>query len=353
MGISDNSSGPYNSKGYSYSVNSTGSSSLLLDTRSLEERITYGDILEQQPTLKIFSFLELQVATKDFDVDNVLGVGGFGKVYRGWIDLPSKPESKTVVAIKKLNSQSIQGFEQWQTEVNFLACLFHPHLVTLLGYCWEHKELLLVYEYMSKGSLEKYLFKRSMEPLSWDARISIALGAAHGLAFLHTLERQNYNAKLSDFGLAKFGPPGEDTHIATRIMGTYGYVAPEYVATGCLYVKSDVYGFGVVLLELLTGVPAIDPKRPNGQQNLVEWTRPILSKKNKVDSIMDARLYGQYTVKAAQETAKLTAKCLQREPKARPSMQEVVLVLQKIESMNGMVSDRRSNYSWSSDYASL
>ncbi|XP_028795268.1 probable serine/threonine-protein kinase PIX13 [Neltuma alba] len=310
-----------------------------------------GQILET-PNLKVFSFGDLKAATKNFKSDTLLGEGGFGKVYKGWLDektlTPSKAGCGIVVAIKKLNAESVQGFQEWQSEVNFLGRLSHPNLVKLLGYCWDAEELLLVYEFMPKGSLENHLFRRisNIEPLSWNMRLKIAIGAARGLAFLHASEKQviyrdfkasnilldgNYNAKISDFGLAKLGPLGGESHVTTRVMGTYGYAAPEYVATGHLYVKSDVYGFGVVLLEMLTGLRALDPKRPSGRQNLVEWVKPYLSSKRKLKAIMDARIQGQYSLKAASQAAKLALNCLQPDPKHRPSMKEVVEELEGME----------------------
>lgn len=313
-----------------------------------------GQILES-PNLKEFTFADLKSTTKNFKSDTLLGEGGFGKVYKGWIDertyAPSKSGSGMVVAIKKLNPESVQGFQEWQSEVNFLGRLSHPNLVKLLGYCWEDKELLLVYEFMQKGSLENHLFRKNpnIEPLSWDIRLKIAVGAARGLTFLHTSDKKviyrdfkasnilldgNYNAKISDFGLAKLGPSGGESHVTTRVMGTYGYAAPEYIATGHLYVKSDVYGFGVVLLEMLSGRRALDTKRPTGQQNLIEWLKPLLSQKKKLKTtIMDARIEGQYSSKAMVQAAQLTLKCLEADPKNRPSMKEVVEVLEQIEAM--------------------
>ncbi|KAI5582056.1 hypothetical protein POPTR_007G062700v4 [Populus trichocarpa] len=313
-----------------------------------------GQILES-PNLKEFTFADLKSTTKNFKSDTLLGEGGFGKVYKGWIDertyAPSKSGSGMVVAIKKLNPESVQGFQEWQSEVNFLGRLSHPNLVKLLGYCWEDKELLLVYEFMQKGSLENHLFRKNpnIEPLSWDIRLKIAVGAARGLTFLHTSDKKviyrdfkasnilldgNYNAKISDFGLAKLGPSGGESHVTTRVMGTYGYAAPEYIATGHLYVKSDVYGFGVVLLEMLSGRRALDTKRPTGQQNLIEWLKPLLSQKKKLKTtIMDARIEGQYSSKAMVQAAQLTLKCLEADPKNRPSMKEVLEVLEQIEAM--------------------
>ncbi|KAJ6919150.1 hypothetical protein NC651_013186 [Populus alba x Populus x berolinensis] len=313
-----------------------------------------GQILESS-NLEEFTFADLKRAAKNFKSDTLLGEGGFGKVYKGWIDqktyAPSKSGSGMVVAIKKLNSGSMQGLAEWQSEVNFLGRLWHPNLVKLLGFCWEDKELLLVYEFMPKGSLENHLFRRNpnIEPFSWDIRLKIAIGAARGLAFLHTSEKkviyrdfkasnilldEKYNAKISDFGLAKLGPSGGDSHVTTRVMGTYGYAAPEYIATGHLYVKSDVYGFGVVLLEMLSGQRALDWKRPTGQRNLVEWLKPLLSHKKKLKTtIMDSRIEGQYSSKAMVQAAQLTLKCLKADPKDRPSMKEVVEVLEQIEAM--------------------
>lgn len=330
---------------------------------SLDESYTNGQILEA-PNLKEFSFADLKTATKNFKSDSLLGEGGFGKVYKGWMDektlIPSKAGTGMVVAIKKLNPESMQGFQEWQSEVNFLGRLSHPNLVRLLGYCWEDKELLLVYEYMQRGSLENHLFRRNpnIEPLSWDIRLKIAIGAARGLAFLHTSEKKviyrdfkasnilldgNHTAKISDFGLAKLGPSGGDSHVTTRIMGTYGYAAPEYIATGHLYVKSDVYGFGVVLLELLTGLRALDTRRPNGQQSLVEWLRPSLSNRRKLKSLMDTRMEGQYSSKAALQAAELALKCLASDPKNRPSMKEVVAALERIEAIKGRPKQSKSN----------
>ncbi|KAJ4844536.1 putative serine/threonine-protein kinase pix13 [Turnera subulata] len=318
-----------------------------------EETNPNGEILDS-PNLKVFTFSDLRSATKNFKSDSLLGEGGFGKVFKGWLDertlAPARAGTGMAVAIKKLNSESMQGFQEWQSEVNFLGRLSHPNLVKLLGYCWEEEELLLVYEFMQKGSLENHLFRRNpaIEPLSWDIRLKILIGAARGLAFLHSSEKQviyrdfkasnilldgNYNAKISDFGLAKFGPSGGESHVTTRVMGTYGYAAPEYIATGHLYVKSDVYGFGVVLLEMLTGLRALDTRRPNGQQTLVDWLKPILSRKKKFQAMMDVRVEGQYSTKAMVQAAQLTLKCTESDPKNRPAMKEVVEVLEQIDAM--------------------
>ncbi|EOA16696.1 hypothetical protein CARUB_v10004888mg [Capsella rubella] len=324
-------------------------------------KISDSGLLLESPNLKVYTFLDLKTATKNFKPESMLGQGGFGKVYRGWVDAktlaPSNPKSGSgmIVAIKRLNSESVQGFAEWRSEVNFLGMLSHPNLVKLLGYCREDKELLLVYEFMPRGSLENHLFRRN-EPFPWDLRIKIAIGAARGLAFLHGLQREviyrdfkasnilldsNYDAKISDFGLAKLGPADEKSHVTTRIMGTYGYAAPEYMATGHLYVKSDVYAFGVVLLEVMTGQKAHNTKRPRGQESLVDWLGPELSSKHRVKQIMDKGIKGQYTTKAATEMARITLACIEPDPKNRPHMKEVVEVLENIRKLN-VVTDRSS-----------
>ncbi|XP_066384221.1 probable serine/threonine-protein kinase PIX13 [Miscanthus floridulus] len=312
-----------------------------------------GRVLEA-PRLRKFTLAELRQATRGFKPEMVLGEGGFGRVYKGWVDErtlnPAKSNAGVIVAVKKLNPESVQGLQEWQSEVNFLGRLSHPNLVRLLGYCGEDRELLLVYEFMSKGSLENHLFRRggNLEALSWSRRLKIATGAARGLAFLHSSEKQviyrdfkasnilldsDFTAKLSDFGLAKNGPSAGKSHVTTRIIGTYGYAAPEYVATGHLYVKSDVYGFGVVLLELLTGLRAHDLNRPSHQHNLVEWAKPYLSRAGKLKSLMDQRIDGQYHTKAALRAARLAGKCLTGDPKCRPDMDGVVAALEDIEAL--------------------
>lgn len=304
-----------------------------------------------KPNLKMFTLDELKSATRNFRPDTILGEGGFGRVFKGWIDKntfrPSKVGVGIPVAVKKSNADSLQGLQEWQSEVDFLGKFSHPNLVKLLGYCWEENQFLLVYEYMQKGSLESHLF-RSPEPLSWEIRLKIAIGAARGLGFLHTSEKSviyrdfkssnilldgDFNAKLSDFGLAKLGPVNGRSHVTTRIMGTYGYAAPEYMATGHLYVKSDVYGFGVVLLEILTGLIALDQNRPTNEMNLVDFTRGSLSDKKKLKKIMDQRLEEQYSSTAAFLIAQLILKCLESDPKNRPSMEQVLETLEKAQSI--------------------
>ncbi|KAK1554610.1 hypothetical protein Q3G72_014695 [Acer saccharum] len=304
------------------------------------------------PNLKMFTLQELKQTTKNFRPDSMLGEGGFGRVFKGWVDEktygPTKAGTGIAVAVKKSNPDSPQGLEEWQAEVKFLGKFSHPNLVKLIGYCWEDKQFLLVYEYMQKGSLENHLFRRGAEPLPWHVRLKIAIDAAKGLTFLHSSEKSviyrdfkasnilldgAYNAKLSDFGLAKFGPINGHSHITTRVMGTYGYAAPEYIATGHLYVKSDVYGFGVVLLEMLTGLRALDTNRPSGEINLVEWAVPSLENKKKLKKIMDPRLENKYPMEAAIQAAEIIKKCLHSDPKHRPSMDKILETLEQVNAI--------------------
>ncbi|XP_015874114.2 probable serine/threonine-protein kinase PBL10 [Ziziphus jujuba] len=309
-----------------------------------------GEIL-QSSNVKRFSFADLKMATRNFRPDSVLGEGGFGSVFKGWIDENSftaaKPGTGMVIAVKRLNQEGFQGHKEWLAEVNYLGQLYHPNLVKLIGYCLEEEHRLLVYEFMPRGSLENHLFRRGsyFQPLSWKLRLKVALGAAKGLAFLHSAETKviyrdfktsnilldsNYNAKLSDFGLAKDGPTGDKSHVSTRVMGTYGYAAPEYLATGHLTARSDVYSFGVVLLEMLSGRRAIDKNRPSGEHNLVEWAKPYLANKRKIFRILDNRLEGQYSMEGAYKAANLALRCLSAEAKFRPNMDEVVTALEQL-----------------------
>ncbi|EOA19392.1 hypothetical protein CARUB_v10000765mg [Capsella rubella] len=307
--------------------------------------------------LRKFTFNDLKLSTRNFRPESLLGEGGFGCVFKGWIEengtAPVKPGTGLTVAVKTLNPDGLQGHKEWLAEINFLGNLLHPNLVKLVGYCIEDDQRLLVYEFMPRGSLENHLFRRSL-PLPWSIRMKIALGAAKGLSFLHEealkpviyrdfktsniLLDADYNAKLSDFGLAKDAPDEGKTHVSTRVMGTYGYAAPEYVMTGHLTSKSDVYSFGVVLLEMLTGRRSMDKNRPNGEHNLVEWARPHLLDKRRFYRLLDPRLEGHFSIKGAQKVTQLAAQCLSRDPKIRPKMSDVVGALKPLPHLKDMAS---------------
>ncbi|XP_077236372.1 serine/threonine-protein kinase RIPK-like [Tasmannia lanceolata] len=299
--------------------------------------------------LYAFTLAELKVITQNFTSSNFLGEGGFGPVHKGFVDEKLRPGLKAQsVAVKFLDLEGTQGHREWLAEVIFLGQLRHPHLVKLIGYCCEDEHRVLVYEFMAKGSLENHLFKRFSGSLSWLSRLKIAIEAAKGLAFLHELEKpviyrdfkasnilleSDYKAKLSDFGLAKDGPEGDDTHVSTRVMGTEGYAAPEYVMTGHLTVKSDVYSFGVVLLELLTGRRSMDKNRPGREQNLVEWARSSPNNTRKLNRIMDPHLEGQFSAKGAQKAAQLAYQCLSYNPKSRPLMSAIIETLESLQEL--------------------
>ncbi|XP_051123480.1 probable serine/threonine-protein kinase CST [Andrographis paniculata] len=304
--------------------------------------------------LKIFSLAELRSATGDFPEESVVGEGGFGKVYKGYIDKTTHAPSKAghpnaiAVAIKKSNPHGEQGLKEWKAEVKFLGKFKHPNLVKLLGLCWEEKQYLLVYEFMEGGNLADHLFNDEAI-IPWDTRIKIALGAATGLSVLHSTGQENviyrdfkasnilldldFNAKMSDFGLAKLGPAVGNSHVTTQIVGTFGYAAPEYVATGHLYVKSDVYSFGVLLLEMMTGRRVVDFDRPGGEVNLVDWAKPLLPSKKGLNLVMDLRLNGLYPSRGAYKMAKLILNCLEPDPKRRPDMSHVLKCLEDISNI--------------------
>ncbi|KAK9707274.1 hypothetical protein RND81_07G185600 [Saponaria officinalis] len=327
-------------------------------SQSVPPPISEEEILSSSG-LKAFSYNDLKTATKNFRPDSLIGEGGFGYVFKGWIDeqtlLPSRPGSGMVVAVKKLKPEGFQGHKEWLTEVNYLGQLHHPNLVKLIGYCIEGENRLLVYEFLPKGSLENHLFRRGPQPVSWATRIKVAIGAAKGLSFLHDADSQviyrdfkasnilldaDFNAKLSDFGLAKAGPTGDRTHVSTQVMGTQGYAAPEYVATGRLSSKSDVYSYGVVLLELISGRRALDKSKVIDEQSLVAWAKPYLGDRRKLFRIMDTKLEGQYPQKAAFTVASLAIQCLNPEPRSRPKMSEI---LAELENLQDQTSSGRSS----------
>lgn len=295
-----------------------------------------------------FTFNELKEVTGNFRQDYFLGRGGFGSVYKGFITENFREGLQPLQVAVKVHDEdtSFQGHREWLAEVIFLGQLSHPNLVKLVGYCCEDNHRVLIYEFMPRGSVEGHLFSRVLLPLPWDIRMKIAYGAAKGLAFLHEAKKpviyrdfktanilldQEYAAKLSDFGLAKAGPVGDKSHVSTRIMGTCGYAAPEYIKTGHLTAKSDVYSFGVVLLELITGRKSLEKFRPVREQTLADWAFPLLTQKKKLLTIVDTRLDGNYPEKAVHKTAMLAYYCLNRNPKARPLMRDIVETLEPLQ----------------------
>ncbi|KAL3646785.1 hypothetical protein CASFOL_009329 [Castilleja foliolosa] len=306
--------------------------------------------------LKVFTLSELKKATRNFSSSAKLGEGGFGCVFKGVINSSDDPTKKIDVAIKQLCKRGEQGHKQWMTEVNVLGGVNHPNLVKLIGYCAEDDERgiqrLLVYECMPNGSVADHLSSKSTVTLSWHTRLRIALDAARGLAHLHEeidsqiifrdfkssniLLDEQWNAKLSDFGLARLGPSEGLTHVSTEVAGTMGYAAPEYIRTGHLSSNSDVYSYGVFLYELITGRRPLERDLPRNEQKLLEWIKPYLSDSKKFAQILDSRLIEEekQILRSALKLSIVANRCLARQRKRRPRMSQVcVMVNEVIEAL--------------------
>lgn len=301
--------------------------------------------LPHPTSTRFLPYEELKEATNNFEPASMLGEGGFGRVFKGVLS------DGTAVAIKKLTSGGHQGDKEFLVEVEMLSRLHHRNLVKLVGYYCsrESSQNLLCYELVPNGSLEAWLHGPlgANCPLDWDTRMKIALDAARGLAYLHEdsqpcvihrdfkasniLLENNFHAKVSDFGLAKQAPEGRANYLSTRVMGTFGYVAPEYAMTGHLLVKSDVYSYGVVLLELLTGRKPVDMSQPSGQENLVTWARPILRDKDRLEELADPKLAGKYPNEDFVRVCTIAAACVAPEANQRPTMGEVVQSLKMVQ----------------------
>jgi serine/threonine protein kinase len=312
----------------------------ILKTSSLKIREAPKEGGTEYAAARTFTFRELAAATKNFRGDCLVGEGGFGRVYKGRLE-----SSNQMVAIKQLDRNGLQGNREFLVEVLMLGLLHHTNLVNLIGYCADGDQRLLVYEYMPLGSLEDHLHDPlpDKKRLDWNTRMKVAAGAAKGLEYLHDkasppviyrdlkcsniLLGEDYHPKLSDFGLAKLGPVGDNTHVSTRVMGTYGYCAPEYAMTGQLTLKSDVYSFGVVLLEIITGRKAIDNSKTAGEHNLVAWARPLLKDRRKFSQIADPMLQGQYPMRGLYQALAVAAMCVQEQPNMRPVVADVVTAL--------------------------
>ncbi|XP_023755156.1 nodulation receptor kinase [Lactuca sativa] len=299
---------------------------------------------ESSQTCRKFEFSEILLATDNFDESLVIGKGGFGKVYKGNIINGS---SVVVAAIKRLDSMSTQGATEFWAEVEMLSKLRHCHLVSLFGYCNYEKEMILIYEYIPNGTLEDHLHKLGT-PLSWLQRLKICIGAARGLDYLHTgtgiefgvihrdvkssniLLHERWAAKISDFGLSKIGPTNQpSTTVITGVKGTFGYFDPSYFTTGKLTRKSDVYAFGVVLMEVLCRKRAVDRTIDEDHWGLVMWAQDSIKEGN-LKHIIDSGIRGQISIKCLKEFVQIAEKCLLRNPKLRPTMAEIVVGLNSV-----------------------
>ncbi|KAK9675692.1 hypothetical protein RND81_11G024300 [Saponaria officinalis] len=318
--------------------------------------VEFWQLEEQNPPAKrrhgssVFTLKEMEEATKAFSEDNYIGKGGFGRVYKGVL------RSGEIVAIKKMEMppfKEAQGEREFRVEVDILSRLDHPNLVSLIGYCADGKHRFLVYEYMPNGNLHDHINRICETKMDWSTRLKVALGAARGLAYLHSsaavgipivhrdlkptniLLSTNFDAKISDFGLAKLMPEGQEIYATAMVLGTFGYFDPEYTSTGRLTVQSDVYAFGVVLLELLTGRRAVDLNQGPNDQNLVLQVKSMLNDRKKLRKIIDHELpRNSYTMESISMFANLASRCVRIDSRERPTMPECVNELQLIFHIN-------------------
>lgn len=322
--------------------------------------------LGEQNWCRRFSLSEIRSATGNFNHNSVIGKGGFGKVYKGVIK--GSTDTNMTVAIKRANPESQQGANEFWNEVRLLTSFRHCHLVSLIGYCDENSEMILVYPYMARGTLADNLYRRTLSPeLSWIERLTICIGAARGLDYLHTgagflngvihrdvkssnilLDDEFGVAKISDFGLSKkfVRANGQSyTYVITGVRGTWGYLDPDYLTTRKLSKKSDVYAFGVVLFEVLSGRRALDSTYGHDdiQYSLALWAQRCIRERT-LDQLIDPRLAGQISPQCLKDFVEIAGKCLRKKSKRRPTMAEVVVKLvDALKSQNSMGSSSSSD----------
>ncbi|XP_057970931.1 proline-rich receptor-like protein kinase PERK8 [Malania oleifera] len=295
-----------------------------------------------------FTYEELIEATNGFSAQNLLGEGGFGSVYKGCL-LDGRE-----VAVKQLKIGGGQGEREFRAEVEIISRVHHRHLVSLVGYCISERQRLLVYDYVPNNTLHYHLHGERGPIMDWAMRVKVAAGAAHGIAYLHEdchpriihrdikssniLLDNNFEAQVSDFGLAKLALDAH-THVTTRVMGTFGYMAPEYASSGKLTEKSDVFSFGVVLLELITGRKPVDASQPLGDESLVEWARPLLTQAlddEEFEELVDPRLENDYVEGEMFRMIEAAAACVRHSAARRPRMSQIVRALDSIADLSDL-----------------
>ncbi|PWA94895.1 leucine-rich repeat transmembrane protein kinase [Artemisia annua] len=298
----------------------------------------------------IFTLRQIKAATKNFDVLNKLGEGGFGAVYKGTLS------DGTIIAVKQLSSKSRQGTREFVNEIGMISALQHPNLVKLYGCCVEGNQLSLVYEYMENNCLSRALFGRdkvSKPKLTWPVRLKICLGIARGLVYLHegsqlkivhrdiktsnVLLDKNLNAKISDFGLAKLNDDG-NTHISTRIAGTIGYMAPEYAMRGYLTAKADVYSFGIVALEIVSGKSNTNYRPKEDFVYLLDWAY-VLQERGCLLELVDPDLGSEYSSEEAMTILNVALLCTNASPTLRPTMSQALNMLEGRTNVQDLLSD--------------
>lgn len=329
--------------------------SCLFRKQSASQRHPSVQELAGMEDVKIYSYNELRQATQDFSPANKIGEGGFGYVFKG------KLKDGSVVAIKVLSSESKQGVQEFLNELKTIAKVVHENLVRIYGCCVEEDYRILVYNYVENNSLAQTLLGRGHSNIqfTWRTRCKICIGVARGLAFLHeevkppivhrdikasnVLLDKNLIPKISDFGLARLMPENV-THVSTRVAGTIGYLAPEYALRGQLTRRADVYSFGVLLLEIVSGRSNVNTRLPNEEQFLLERTW-ALYERGELLQIVDTFLANDFNVEEAERFLKVGLLCTQDNPKLRPPMPAVVMMLlgkrevhQKINKP-GLISD--------------
>ncbi|KAL9238204.1 hypothetical protein vseg_012664 [Gypsophila vaccaria] len=288
-----------------------------------------------------YSLRELEKATRGFSEDNVVGEGGYGVVFKGVM------EDGSFVAVKNLLNNRGQAEKEFKVEVEAIGKVRHKNLVGLVGYCADGIQRMLVYEFVDNGNLEQWLHGDvgPVSPLTWNIRMKIAIGTAKGLAYLHEglepkvvhrdvkssniLLDKNWNAKVSDFGLAKLLGP-EATYVTTRVMGTFGYVSPEYASTGMLSEGSDVYSFGVLLMELITGKCPVDYSKPPGEMNLVDWFKAMVANRHG-EEMVDPLIAEKPSSRALKRVLLVCLRCIDLDVSKRPKMGQIVHMLEADE----------------------
>lgn len=304
-----------------------------------------------------FTYEELAEATDGFSASNLLGEGGFGCVYKGFL------VDGREVAVKQLKIGGGQGEREFRAEVEIISRVHHRHLVSLVGYCISEHQRLLIYQYVPNNTLHYHLHGEGRPVMDWATRARVAAGAARGIAYLHEdchpriihrdikssniLLDNNFDAQVADFGLAKLAMDS-NTHVTTRVMGTFGYMAPEYASSGKLTEKSDVYSYGVVLLELITGRKPVDASQPLGDESLVEWARPLLAQaldKEEFEELVDPRLEKNYVQIEMFRMIEAAAACVRHLASKRPKMSQVVRALDSIYEFSDLTNGMRPGQS--------
>ncbi|KAK3135348.1 hypothetical protein QOZ80_5BG0417870 [Eleusine coracana subsp. coracana] len=293
-----------------------------------------------------FAFRELAAATDHFTPYNLVGEGGFFRVYKGQLE-----KNGQTVAIKQLDKHGFQGNKEFLAGVSKLSQLHHENLIDLVGYCADGDQRLLVYESVPAGTLEDHLFDlpAGKKPMDWCTRMKVAYGAAQGLEYLHEkasppvvygefkashiLLDADFTPKLTDFGLAQLGQGGGSAPVASPMMGSFGCCAPEYDRSGQATMKSDAYSFGVVLVQLISGRRAVDTSKPVDEQNVVTWALPMFKDQKRYHELVDPLIKKEYPAKALNQVVAMAAMCLQEEDSVRPLMADVVMTLGFLTSM--------------------